>query len=150
MLRLPDPSPAGERMAAKLVRDQIRQRHHPERGDIPHYLIDPLREVPARALRVRLAPMAMACRVTIATRVTIGSRPRRLDITIDIHGSQTAPCWMAPKILRMRAVSAASVQRAFSPRFAAPGGWSRPSRSACTGLTRVVFRRSRYSQLLHE
>ena len=35
LLRLPDPSPAGERMPVKLVRDQIRQRHHPERGDIP-------------------------------------------------------------------------------------------------------------------
>ena len=48
LLRLPDPSPVGERMAVKLVRDQIRQRHHPERGDIPHHPIDPVREVPAR------------------------------------------------------------------------------------------------------
>ena len=85
------PSPAGERMAVKLVRDQIRQRHHPERGDIPHHTIDPFLDVPARVLRVRLAPMAMACRVPIAARVTIGSRPRRLDITSDIHGAQTAP-----------------------------------------------------------
>ena len=38
-----DPVPAGERMAVKLVRDQIRQRHHPERDDIPHHTIDPVR-----------------------------------------------------------------------------------------------------------
>ena len=78
-------------MVVKLVRDQIRQRHHPERGDIPHYPIDPVREVPARVLRVILAPMALAVRVPITARVTIGSRPRRLDITIDIHGAQPAP-----------------------------------------------------------
>ena len=78
-------------MAVKLVRDQIRQRHHPERGDIPHHPIDSVREVPARVRRVILPAMAMACRVPIAARVTIGSRPRRLDITIDSHGSQTAP-----------------------------------------------------------
>ena len=78
-------------MAVKLLRDQIRQRHHPEHGDIPHHPIDPVREVPARVLRVILPTMAMAVRVPIAAPVTIGSRPRRLDITIDIHGSQTAP-----------------------------------------------------------
>ena len=66
MLRLPDPSPAGERMAVKLLRDQIRQRHHPEHGDIPHHPIDPVREVPARVLRVILPTMAMAVRVPIA------------------------------------------------------------------------------------
>ena len=42
LLRLPDSSPAGERMAVELL------RHHPERGDIPHHTIDPFREVPAR------------------------------------------------------------------------------------------------------
>ena len=38
--------PAGDRMAVKLVRDQIRQRHHPERGDIPHYTINPVQSRP--------------------------------------------------------------------------------------------------------
>ena len=71
LLRLPRSMPGGERMSVKLLRDQIRQRHHPERGDIPHYTIDQFREVPARVLRVRLAPMAMALRVPIAARVTI-------------------------------------------------------------------------------
>ena len=75
--------PAGERMSAKLLRDQIRERHHQERDDIPHHLIDPVREVPARVLRARLAPIAMAVSVPIVARVTIWSRPRRLDITID-------------------------------------------------------------------
>ena len=53
-------------MAVKLLRDQIRQRHHPERGDIPHHTIDPFREVPARLRRVILPAMAMAVRVSIA------------------------------------------------------------------------------------
>ena len=47
------------------------------------FRIDPVREVPARMLRVRCSPMAMAVSVPIAARVTIGNRPRRLDITID-------------------------------------------------------------------
>ena len=89
LLRLPDPSPAGERMSVKLLRDQIRQRHHPKRGDIPHDPIDPFREVPTRLLRVIRSPMAMAFSVPIAVCVTIWSRTRRLDVTIDIHGSQT-------------------------------------------------------------
>ena len=93
LLRLPDPSPAGERMSVKLLRDQIRQRHHPEHGDIPHHTIDPVREVPARVLRVKLAPMALAFSVPITAQVTIGSKPRRLDITSDIQGSQPAPRW---------------------------------------------------------
>ena len=83
----PDPAPAGERMAVKLLRDQIRQRHHPERGDIPHDSIDPFREIPTRVLRVIRSPMAVACRAPIAARVTIWNRPRRLDLTINSHGS---------------------------------------------------------------
>ena len=38
--------PAGDRMAVQLVRDQIRQRHHPERGDIPHHTINPVQSRP--------------------------------------------------------------------------------------------------------
>ena len=63
LLRPLDPSPAGERMSVRLLADQIRQRHHPERDDIPHHTIDPFREVPARVLRVILPAMAMAFRV---------------------------------------------------------------------------------------
>ena len=50
--------PAGDRMAVKLVRDQIRQRHHPERGDIPHHTINPVQSRPRQPDRP--VPLARA------------------------------------------------------------------------------------------
>ena len=50
------PSPAGERMAVKLVRDQIRQRHHPEHGDIPHHTTGAAHTTPPRVVTVDKNP----------------------------------------------------------------------------------------------
>ena len=97
LLRLRDPLPRGERVPVELSVDDIRQRHGPERPDIAHHALDPIRERPARMSRVELSSMAAPTNVPIAPRVPVlflvptvpevpfGNRRFRGVVHVEIH-----------------------------------------------------------------
>ena len=97
LLRLRDPLPRGERVPVELAVDDIRQRHHPERPDIAHHALDPIRKRPARLSRVELSSMAAPVNVPIAPRVPFlfvvptvpevpfGNRRFRGAVHVEIH-----------------------------------------------------------------
>ena len=98
LLRLRDSLPRGERVPVELAVDDIRQRHRPERPDIAHHALDPIRERPARLSRVELSSMAAPVNVPIAPRVPFlllvptapevpfGNRRFRGAIHVEFHG----------------------------------------------------------------
>ena len=97
LLRLRDPLPRGERVSVELAVDDIRQRHRPERPDIAHHALDPIRKRPARLSRVELSSMAAPVNVPIAPRVPFlflvptvpevpfGNRRFRGVVHVEIH-----------------------------------------------------------------
>ena len=97
LLRLRDPLPRGERVPVELSVGDIHQRHRPERPDIAHHALDPIRERPARVSRVELPSMTAPKNVPIAPLVPFlllvptmpvvpfGNRPFRGVVHVEIH-----------------------------------------------------------------
>ena len=97
LLRLRDPLPRGELVPVELSVDDIRQRHRPERPDIAHHALDPIRKRPAWQSRVELPSMAAPVNVPIAPRVSFlfwvptvpevpfGNRRFRGVVHVEIH-----------------------------------------------------------------
>ena len=97
LLRLRDPLSRGERVTVELSVDDIRQRHRPERPDIAHHALDPIRKRPARLSHLELPSMAAPVNVPIAPRVpflfwvltvpevSFGNRRFRGVVHVEIH-----------------------------------------------------------------